>query len=441
MKRINADKKSVKNLPQVPGVYIFRDSEGMPVYVGKAINLRSRVSSYYLKNLATKTRQMVRSADHIRYIPVTSEIEALLLEASLVKRWQPKYNSELRDDKSPLYIGITKEKYPRILTLRQTQLDKYNLGNIYGPFVSAAAPRKVLRMLRRVFPYSTHAPGKRPCVYSEIGLCSPCPSAIENEEVKDKKEILRSKYKKNIANIKKVLSGKLKGLQRQLEKEMKEYSNKEEFEEASEVANQLKALEYITTAPKGRFESPYLSNPNLNEDIRERELQQLSKIVNKLLRLELNIRRIECFDIAHLSGTYPTASMVTFVDGEPDKTLYRHYRVSKQKKNDDVSSMKSVLIRRKASFKKWGKPDLVIVDGGKGQVGVANEVLGDEVAVVGLAKRFETFVYMAEGEYKEFRLPQGSAKSLVQRLRNEAHRFARKYHHNLVSKAIREANG
>ena len=415
--------------PELSGVYLFRDAHRRVIYVGKAKNLKNRVRSYFAGGLAPKTAKMVSTAKFLNYIPVSSEFEALLLEAKLVRKYEPKYNFALRDDKSPLYIGITPDELPRIILLRQRELTKQKLKHVYGPFINGNAPKRVLKLVRRIFPFSTHKPGKRPCVYSQIGLCNPCPSeVVKNPE-------LRKDYLLNVRRVNAILAGKSKLIMNQLELEMTNYSKLEKFEEAAHVKRKLEALSYTTT--REELDDGYIENPNLLEDIRENELISLKKILVQFFEIK-NLNRIECFDVAHLAGTYPTASMVTFIDGEPDKTLYRHYKVSDKKKSDDVGSLKSVLIKRKHRFETWGKPDLIIVDGGKGQLSAALEVI-NEVPVVGLAKREETLILKTQGEFHEFELPESPAKKLVQRLRDEAHRFARSYHHKLVSKAIREA--
>ena len=437
MKQIDATKPEVKNLPETAGVYIFRDSAENAIYVGKAKNLKDRVTSYFSNKLAPKTYAMVNTAKTISYIPVTSEFEALLLEAKLVRSLKPRYNSELRDDKSPLYIGITKEEYPRVLTLRQSQLVKYSLTVSFGPFINSTSPKRVLKRIRKAIPFSTHKPFKRACVYNQIGLCDPCPSEIASYK-RTNLELhlgLKKEYSQNIRKTISILSGNIVGVKKDLQKQIRTLAKKADFEDAQKILEQLKMLEYVTSSFEP--ESSYIKNPNLLEDIRARELGELKNILTKYFRIE-NLSKIECFDIAHIAGTYPTASMVTFVNGEPEKSLYRHYKVSGKKKNNDVDSMKLVLIRRKARFGGWGKPDLIIVDGGKGQVSAAYEVIGMEVPIVGIAKSNERLVIKTKEGFDEVTL-NGQAKLLVQRIRNEAHRFARRYHHKLVSKAIREA--
>jgi len=421
--------KLPKQLPENPGIYIFRDTKGTPIYIGKAKNLKSRVSSYFGITLAEKTAAMRAEATQFSYILVTSEIEALLLEAKLVRDNMPKYNSELKDDKSPLYIGITKEEYPRVVSLRRTQIPNIDLKYIFGPFTQAGSTRSVMRNLRRIFHYSNHKPGKRVCIYRQIGLCNPCPSEIVLEADLHKKLLLKKQYQKNISMMRKFLLGNFNSVKKSLEKEMKTKSISEEFELAYEIKKQIELIDQLTTRPIDPME--YIKDPNLLEDIRKRELSELKKLITLYLSIE-KLQRIECFDIAHLSGTHPTASMVTFIDGEPDKKYYRHFKVKRERGNSDVDSMKHILKRRALHWADWGKPDLIIVDGGKPQVSAALEVILD-IPLVGLAKQFETIVIKTDDKFVEVRLPRGNAKNLVQRMRDEAHRFARRLHHKHVS--------
>lgn len=432
-KKIKISEIKNADLPINPGVYIFMDKNGKPVYVGKAKNLQNRVKSYFALRLAPKTAAMVASADQIKLVLTNSEIEALILEAKLVKKYMPKFNSELKDDKSPIYIGITKEEYPRVITLRQTQIKDIKLKELFGPFTDAKSVRLLLKRIRRIFPYSQHKPGKRPCIYSQIGLCSPCPSKIIHASG-DEKKILRKNYFLNVRRVKKILNGGTVSLIRSLTSEMKGFSNKQEFEEAEHSKFLINSLVRLTTPINDVYE--YVKDPNFLSDIRDKELKDLKKFISPFIKLNV-LARIECYDVAHLAGAFPTASMVTFIDGEPDKRYYRQFRIyGKKKINNDFENMKQVLRRRMKHFEDWGKPDLIIVDGGKPQVSAAVDILGGQVPVVGVAKRYETLVFQVDGKFVERRIPRGPALFVVQRMRDEAHRFARRYHHALVKKAL-----
>jgi excinuclease ABC subunit C len=437
--KIKITPKIYKVLPKEPGIYIFRNIKGTPLYIGKSTNISSRVKSYFSLQLSSKTKKMVSEADWLSTIRVNSELEALLLEAKLVRKYQPFFNSQLKDDKNPIYIRITKEKYPQILTARKIERNEKNLA-FFGPFPSSTNVTYVLKLIRRIFPYSQHKVGKRGCLYSQIGLCVPCPSVIDDEKDLGIKNDLYKKYIKNISYLRKILSGKLISVRNSLEAKMIKLSKRENFEEALKLRDQIKMLDYITQ-PVTHI-SEFLKNPNFLDDIREEERLSLQKLLNnfELPNLNSSLRRVECFDIAHLSGSFPTASMVTFIDGEPDKSLYRHFKIRSTKKADDISSLAEVVRRRKLHFADWGIPDLIIVDGGKGQVSTFWYSLKDHsIPVVGLAKRFETLVIptFSNGKlsFSEKKV-KGPALYFLQRVRNEAHRFARRYHHKLLQASL-----
>src|SRR4030066_505862 len=210
---------SVKNFPQTPGVYVFWEKE-TPIYIGKAINIKKRVLSYFSHNLIGKTLLMVNTAEQISFIRVDNELEALLLEAKLVNKYKPKFNVELKDDKNPLYIKISNEKYPRVLVARKIDKSEKDLSFL-GPFPSSTKVKEVLYLLRRIFPYSTHKIGKRACLYNQINLCKPCPNYIESlKDEKLKKQLLKE-YKYNINSIKGILAGRIKYVRKSLEKGMR----------------------------------------------------------------------------------------------------------------------------------------------------------------------------------------------------------------------------
>ncbi|MEK7497724.1 MAG: GIY-YIG nuclease family protein [Patescibacteria group bacterium] len=418
MKEKLLTRKILLKTPDSPGVYIFWNKLGKEVYIGKARNLKSRIASYFATKLYLKTKKMMAEAVRLTFIKTSSEFEALLLEANLVRKLIPKYNIELKDDKSPIYIGITNDKYPRILTVRKTQLSLLNFKQVFGPYPESGSVKYILKFLRKAFPYSEHKLGKRACIYSQIGLCDPCPNAIQTDKQ-------RKNYLKNIQSLRAILSGNISKITKELRENMHKASKEERYEEAKEILTKINALDYLTQ--KRLSTSGYLENPNFAEDLRKEELNELEKF-SKVK----NLHSIVCLDVAHLGGTYPTASMVTFVDGVPEKSLYRRFNI-KTKLKGDTDRLLEVFKR----IKKYPAPDLMIVDGGKPQVSAARSVFADAFPVVGLAKQYETLVIKNGDKFKELRLPNGNAKKFMQRLRNEAHRFARSYHHLLVAKAIK----
>ena len=437
MLNLRKRKLNFRKIPESPGVYIFWQ-DSTPIYVGKAINLKNRLRSYFLVNLAPKTSRMMDGAGELSFIRVNSELESLLLEARLIRKYQPRYNSAAKDDKHPLYIRITKEEYPRVITARKIEAKSRNLA-FFGPFPSSSSVRSVLNLLRRIFPYSDHKLGRRACLYNHIGLCNPCPSVINQEKNAKMKKHLLQNYRKNIRFVKGVLSGRFSKVKEALYREMLLKSKNEEFEKAGLIKEQIDRLDYITqrVIPSEAF----LQNPNLFEDVRRREINELTNFLSDVIPIKRRLFRIECFDVAHLAGGSPTASMVTFINGEQDKSFYRHFRIRQKKGADDISSMREVAKRRSKHFGSWGTPDLIMVDGGKTQVSVFYEVLKQfNIPIVGLEKRFEILIIpVTKGKkliFIERKVPKGSILNLVQRMRNEAHRFARRYHHHLIRKSL-----
>ncbi len=436
LSKIKAAKDLIKSVPEEAGIYIFWEGK-RPIYIGKAINLRNRLESYFASSLHKKTAEMVLTAQNISFIKVPTEIEALLLEAELIWKYKPKYNQALKDDKHPLYILITKEKYPRVLMAKRSELNILHSA-LFGPFPSTGNIRYVLKMLRPIFPYATHTPLKKPCLYHQLNLCNPCPSEIENTKSPAEKNLLLKKYRENLRNIKGILSGRIKKTRRDLDKKMTNLSKQEKYEEAALIKSQIQRLDYITSpiTPVDIF----VENPNLIEDIRATELENLKVFLEPYLSTG-ELSRIECFDVAHLMGKHGTASMVTFVDGVPDKTLYRHFKIKYAKAGNDPGALSEIAKRRSKWISSWGRSDLIIVDGGKAQVKAFYDVFNKlGIPVVGLSKRLETIVIPRQKdklEYIEVR-PKGPALYLVQRIRDEAHRFARRYHHKLLSKYLLE---
>jgi excinuclease ABC subunit C len=438
LRRLANQKQSLKEFPENSGIYIFWQ-KSLPIYIGKAINLKARLESYFSLKLSPKTARMVEEADSISFLEVSSELEALILEAKLIRLNQPKYNLALKDDKHPLYIKITKEVYPRVLTSRRIGKNE-KVIDFFGPFPSSASVREVLKLLRRIFPFSEHKLGKRACLYSHIKLCNPCPNVIERIDNIYEKDRLLKLYRKNIFRLRRILQGKMQTVRKELEKEMKAFSAKEAYEDAAAIRTQIEKLDYITQPTNDV--SLFLENPNLLFDIREEELNTLKKVLIKYIKLPEKFSRIECFDVAHLRGKFPTASMVTFISAEPDKNLYRRFKIRQTKAQDDISSMSEVARRRAANFASWGRPDLIVVDGGKAQVAAFEKVFNKfNIPVVGLTKRLETLIIPFNSSFVEINPRPGPALNLLQRLRNEAHRFAQSYHHKLVKKSLLEYVG
>lgn len=414
-------------MPEDPGVYQFLNDKGVVLYVGKAKNLKRRVSSYFVKraDLGEKTKLLVTQVKKIKVILVASELESLLLEANLIKKYNPKYNAKLTDGKSYLRIKITiKDESPKVLLARREE-DRRSI--FFGPFPNSTDVRFVLKFIRRIFPYQsvTNHP-KRYCLYYHLGLC-PCPPMFQaKEEVKN--------YRKNILHIIQFLKGENKKIIKDLEKERDSESKKENFEEASLIQDKVNSISSITTKKTNPFD--YETNPNLLSDIRSKEITELISALNlngvKVTKLD----RIECYDISNINGKNAVGSMVVFINGEKNSASYRRFQIKRPPKivPNDFAMMKEVISRR-INHPEWGMPDLLIIDGGKGQVSSANKILIENnlnIPLVGIAKREELLI---TPEFKIIRLPMRSnGLNLVRRIRDEAHRFAITYHKKLRAK-------
>ena len=426
---IKITKENFLKLPEVAGVYTFWKNK-TPIYIGKSVNLKSRLNSYLAITLGVKTAKMVSEADEVSFVEVTSDLESLLLESFLVKKYKPKYNIVLKDDKHALYIVITKEEFPRVLSVRKLLVSGQKIIASFGPFPNSTNVKVILKMIRKIFPYSDHKTGKKPCLYSHLGLCNPCPNYINGIENNDEKKFETARYKRNIRNIKLVLSRKFNVVRKGLESEMNNFSKLQKYEEAKLVRDRIKILDYITQEKTDI--AMFVENPNLTEDIRAQEISDLKVLLNTKFNIQ-SLNRIECFDIAHLQGVSATASMVVLINGEKENSEYKHFKVKQKNGQSDYDSMREIAGRRVKHIEDWGKPDLIIVDGGLGQVKIFNDVfVKNDIPVVGIAKHPDRLVFP---DGTKVRL-KGQSLQLVSRIRDEAHRFARRLHHKLLSKNL-----
>jgi excinuclease ABC subunit C len=400
-------KTTINGLSTGSGVYLYKDAGGRIIYVGKAVNIRKRVESYFRANTASvKTDALVRHIAQIETIITASEAEALLLEAGLIKQHQPKYNVELKDGKTYPFIQITQEEFPLVSVVRlNTRKYKDVAAEYWGPYVNPALVREALQIIRRIFPFRTCEPfASKLCLYHDLGLCQgPCEQKISKEE-----------YQRNIRNIKLILDGKKDDLYRSLHVEMQELSRSRDFEGAARLRDQIRAIGAL-----------YSGTGDINYF---KEAQQLQRAFG----LERAPMRIECFDISNTMGNQSVGSMVSFLNGKPDKSHYRRFRIKTVAGIDDFQMIAEIVRRRYTRVQKEGSslPDLIVIDGGKGQLKAAVQELkklGLAVQIVSLAKREEEV--FVPGKRDSLRLPQDSlGLKLLMRVRDEAHRFGLKYH-------------
>ncbi|KKR32091.1 MAG: Excinuclease ABC subunit C [Candidatus Gottesmanbacteria bacterium GW2011_GWC2_39_8] len=458
----------IQDLPGKTGVYLLKNVNLETIYVGKAINIKERVKSHFSQaDDNSKETRLYNETVKVEFILVESEFEALLVEASLIRSLKPKYNVVWRDDKHFLYIKISREDFPKIMTVRREDDQK---SSYFGPFPSATTTREVLYLLRHIFPFCTQNKiSKRACFYTHIGLCDPCPSNIV-KLTGDEYDKNKKKYRENISKIKLILSGKTHQLISLLEKEMKGKSKLENFEDAAEYRDKIMKIQYLTKThqPVRR----YLESPNFFDTLVRNELEDLQIELNKYFSGIKLPEKIECYDISNTGGKNAVASQVTFINGEPEKSLYKRYKIRTLNSPNDYMMMKEVLTRR-LKHKEWLLPDILMVDGGKPQVNAANEVikeLGLNVPIIGLAKRIEEIIIQKnlnviairqlaekqsqplysqtmgsprrfaprdDREFSSIILPRNSlALKLLQRVRDESHRFAHKYHELLRMRSL-----
>ena len=405
----------IRKLPKSPGVYEFHDKQGKILYIGKATSLKDRVGSYFhsrshLEYFEDRPRipGMVSQIAGIKIHETDSVLEAMILEANLIKKHQPKYNVMGRDDKSFGYFVITREEFPRVLTVFKTQLGKYQAKNIYGPYMSKHQMETALKLIRRIFPFhSIKAKTEKGCLDFQIGRCSgPYAGAITKKD-----------YLKNIHGIEMILEGKKKGLLTELQKQMKAYAKADEFEKAAEARNRIFALEHIRDVA-------LISDDMASQSLTLGTLPKV-KLWEKI--------RIEAYDISNIGGDFATGSMVVFTGRKTDKSQYRKFKIMTIDGIDDVGMMREMLKRRFQND--WPLPDLIFVDGGKGHLNMAENVVaqfGHDIPVVGVAKG-PTLKKMDMYYNKEALVFQNviSDSRLVERIMGEAHRFAISYHKKL----------
>ncbi len=394
---------------------MFKDHQGKIIYVGKAVSLRRRVESYFRNNHRDfKTGLMVNRISDIEIALTHSEAEALLLEASLIKKHQPKYNVELKDGKSYPYIQITDEEFPLVSLVRlNTRKNKDVKAFLYGPYVSPALIREALNIIRKIFPFRTCEPlANQPCLYYSLGLCdAPCVGKISKEE-----------YARNIRHVRLILEGKKGALYSHLQKEMEEFSCQKNFEAAAKVRDQIRAIAAL-----------YSGTKDINAF---KEAEQLQRV----LGLDHAPARLECFDISNTMGHQAVGSMVSFFNGKPDKHHYRRFRIRTVEGIDDFRMMAEVVRRRYTRLKNEGLayPDFIMIDGGKGQLAAAVNALKElqaSIPIMALAKQQEE-IFIPRKRHP-IRLPKDSlGLKLLQRVRDEAHRFAITYHRNLRTKKL-----
>ena len=399
----------LKTLPSSPGVYFHKSKDGEIIYIGKAAVLKNRVRQYFQsqRDLDVKTRALVAEIHDTDWTETESEIDALFLESEMVKRYMPRFNILLRDDKSQMYVRIDmKSEWPHVSFTRNPSDDG---AEYYGPYYNGYAIKKALRYLRRVFPYYTKPPksGERPSLDAHIGL-SPLPGPTSDE------------YKATLRKLIRYFEGGRKTLAREIEKEMHQAAKLHDFENAARLRNRLRDL--------AELQRKIMFGDREFLDIsKDRALSDLTT----LLGLPKIPARIEGYDISHMGGVNVVASMVVFTNGVSNRSEYRKFKVSER--NNDTGNMREVVTRRLKHLKDWGRPDLVLIDGGAGQVNAVADLLNAEnIPFVGRNKSGDhsgnaKVQLVVPGKELEIQ-PGGHLAKLIARIDDESHRFAVSYH-------------
>lgn len=433
--------EKLKTLPDTPGVYFHKDNAGEIIYVGKAAVLKNRVRQYFQKSRRRdpKTEALIAEIADTDWTPVETELDALFLEAEMVRRYLPRFNILLRDDKSSVYVRITyDDPYPSVSFTHRPLDDK---AKYFGPYFNGFEVKRALRSLRRVFPYSTHTTTmpKRACLQYHLGLCP----GLEEHKTS------LNDYRATLRQLMRYMRGERQQIIDRLEHDMKRAAKRQQFEEAASLRNKYYALKALS-------KQIIFSDREFIDISKDRGLQGLAD----LLGLHSVPRRIEGYDISHMQGTDTVASMVVFTNGIPDKAEYRKFKM-RIPGNDDFAHMNEVIRRRLSEQhqKDWGLPDLFLIDGGKGQLGAATaarDLVDVKRPMIGLAKREEEIVVHESksqvvvsqselhkqqalthdsGEFSLILLPKNSdVVKLLQRIRDESHRFAVSYHSVLKQK-------
>jgi len=393
MEKIKFIKKmDFEGLPKTSGVYFFYSGKEL-IYIGKAINIKGRVKNHF-QQPSYRDNLFISLVDKIGYIETNSEIEALLLEASLIKKHQPKFNVVWRDDKNYFFVAVTKTERPYVfITHQKTENARY-----IGPFVEGQALKKTLKFLRRIFPYyTTKTHPKRKCTWCHLDLCpGPDPDL--------------KLYKKNLKKLALVLQGDGKKVLKSLENEMKSASKNNRFEEAAKIRDKIFAYKKI--------------------------MEHSNVIEQKFSGQSPNPTRIECYDISNIQGKFATGSMVVFVGGRPAKSQYRKFKIRMKNEPNDIAMLKEVLERR---FRRadWPMPQAILIDGGKAQLNVAIKAKGKRnIKIMSIAKgRQELWIEGQKDPTPLKNLPQ-ETYNIIKSLDSEAHRFAITYHRKLRKKSL-----
>lgn len=403
----------------MPGIYIFEDKNKKPLYIGKSINLKSRLKQHYegFQTGTTKAANFIPLTETLYLKTVGNDIEAIITEANYIKQYQPRYNAITKDGKSNIYIIFTNPPDTKIKIIHATDIQALELDDyrkqVFGPFTSSSTAEVLLKQVKFIFgycnaPFNAHS---RACFNYHLGHChGACQFLITPKQ-----------YQRHLGNIKKFLSGRFTQLNRQLNRKIVLAIKKQQYEKAEIIKKQIESLNQTLTS----------RNSSLLLKLSDATDQLQHTIVTTLNHPKLTHfpQRIECYDLAHLQGENYVASMSVFVDGHPEISEYRHFNVQGTTDRSDPHAMKQILTRR-FHHPEWGRPDLIVLDGGIPQLSIVSPVIPADIPVIALAKKRETiYFFKAENKIVEINLPlEDPVLNLFRSIRDEAHRFATTFH-------------
>src|SRR3989338_5733866 len=411
-------RKQIEQLPSTIGLYLFK-KEKVINYIGKSVNIKARVSSH-LENakLDNKERLIIHNSNTIETITTESEFNALILEAKLIKEFQPKYNSIWKDDKSPLYIKITvKDEYPKVFLVRKEN----DVKSLYfGPFSSTKIAETIISDIRKIIPFCTQKKiSKKACFYSKIGLCNPCPNEIKNSG-------LQKQYRKNINQAVFILRGNVKKIVKNFYQQLNVLIKNNQYEQAIVIRNKIFRFNRLLNL---KDDSEFLLNNN------ENKLKEMLVILEKYFPQLKKLDRIETYDISNLGLKQAVGSMVVMKNNQIDKKEYRRFKIKRVASRSDFDRLREVMKRR--LNQNWPVPDLIIVDGGRPQIKAILKIFDNNkinIPLLGIAKNPDRVIVGVEELPNLFLKNDSKVLNVIRRLRDESHRFARKYHLFLRSK-------
>lgn len=416
-------------------MYWFSDGDKV-LYVGKAKDLKKRVASYKRQTgLSNRIKQMTQQANHLQFQELSSELEALIVEAELIQTHQPSFNIQLKDDKSALYVLISDGEFPTVSTIRKKDYLMTNpTGTVIGPFRSAFRVLEVLKIIRPIFPWCSHPEYRkqnRPCFYRHLNLC---PGVCTNE-------ILSQEYLTNITHLTQFLKGKSRDVVKELQLQMHQASQNLEYEQAATLRDKIELIKQVTS-PSYKLK-PDLTLPQLNTSLQQEGLAQLRRLLRRYINLPrtFELHRIEGYDVSNTQGTLAAVAQVVFIEGKSAPSEYRLFNIKTLNTPNDYAMMQEAIQRRQNHLHDWGIPDLLVIDGGKGQLRAALKVWHQPRPVISIAKNPDRVIIprLQLGEiadqipkgiqYAVLKLPANHpALRLIQQIRDEAHRFSKKQH-------------